>query len=277
VLLLLPPIALVAGVGTNSVDRWMHGSFAEGYVLKEHTISNPIDQLLLHSAPHFPLDYCIWVALVLYMLLAAMSSGVSNFTILGQRLRPNATAPRTILLATALLVLLCMATMNLALAIAPQYFRFGTQTLPNGDNSSSNSNACTLAHIRLENKPTGPAAAPLCQMSEVALFFVKVSLQIPEVGTVLLVLHSLFALCTFAALSQRAFFPPPLRLRMSVYDVSADSLGDAQWTSDNDYEQQRPPSHTASGGSALRKQMRKQRRGRQAKDKANMELLVIEN
>jgi LMBR1 domain-containing protein 1 len=277
VVLLLPPIAIVVGVGTNSVDRWLHGNFAEGYVLSEHLVFNPVDALFLQCAPHFPLDYCLWLALVLHMLLAAMSSGVSHFTLLGQRFLPNATAPRTILLATILLVLLCIGTMDLALAIAPRYFRFGAQTLNANDSTSGES--CTLAHIHLGSSQGGPSApaAPLCQMSEVALFFVKISLQIPEVGTWLLVMHSLFAFCTFCTLAHRTIFQPPLRLRQAEFDISADSSDSSQWVSDNDYQDTRPPSHSASAGSALRKQMRKQKRGKQANQRANMELLVIEN
>ena len=74
---LVPPLMLVIGVGSNTIDRWAHGSASEGYVLSEHIYANPIDKLLLLCAPHFPLDYCVWLALALYILLREVMQAYS--------------------------------------------------------------------------------------------------------------------------------------------------------------------------------------------------------
>ena len=104
-----------------------------GYVLGYTHILNPMNYIFVKSAKVFPIDYVIFLLLVLFFF----SSSVVGIATIGIRflwltifqIRKGRTSPQALLLATLLLALLILAiNYSVAMIVAPGYSHFGPQT-----------------------------------------------------------------------------------------------------------------------------------------------------
>ena len=104
-----------------------------GYVLGETHILNPINRILIEAAKVFPIDYVIFLLIVLFFF----SSSVVGIAVIGIRflwislfqIRKGHTSPQALLLATLLLALIVLAlNYSIAMIVAPGYTHFGPQT-----------------------------------------------------------------------------------------------------------------------------------------------------
>ena len=104
-----------------------------GYVLGYTHILNPMNWILVKAAKVFPIDYVIYLLVVLFFF----SSSVVGITSIGIRflwlrifqIRKGHTSPQAMLLATMLLALIVLAiNYSMGMMVAPGYAHFGPQT-----------------------------------------------------------------------------------------------------------------------------------------------------
>lgn len=104
-----------------------------GYVLGHTNIFNPMNWIFVKAAKVFPIDYVIFLLLVLFFF----SSSVVGIATIGIRflwlkifqIRRSHTSPQALLMATVMLTLMAFAiNYSLAMIVAPQYAHFGPQT-----------------------------------------------------------------------------------------------------------------------------------------------------
>ena len=104
-----------------------------GYILAHTQIPNPINEALVKAAKVFPVDYIIFLLLVMFFF----TSSVVGLAAIGIRflwlpifqIRKGHTSPQALLMATVMLTLISLAiNYSLAMMVAPQYSHFGPQT-----------------------------------------------------------------------------------------------------------------------------------------------------
>jgi len=102
-----------------------------GFFAKYPEVKNPIDLLLWHLAPYFPMDYVVLGSLIAYIFFCTLSGivkiGVRFLWVHLYSIKPRQTAPQGLLL-TAILLMLALLVLNMEiLTLAPQYASYGTQ------------------------------------------------------------------------------------------------------------------------------------------------------
>lgn len=135
--LLLIPIALLIWVSMllTGIDKAKNSVCKAhcGYVLGHNYIFNPVNWILVKSAKIFPIDYVVFLLIVLLLF----SSSVVGIATIGIRflwlkifqIRKGHTSPQALLLATVLLTLIAFAiNYSMAMMVAPQYSHYGPQT-----------------------------------------------------------------------------------------------------------------------------------------------------
>lgn len=164
-----------------------------GYVLGKTQILNPINKILMESAKIFPIDYVIFLLLVLFFF----SSSVVGIATIGIRflwitlfqIRKGRTSPQALLLATVLLALIVLAlNYSVAMIVAPGYAHYGPQTfcdrpLRHPDEQpdcSSNKNSIRPCSERT----TSQAALNVCTPSVVSTFLDRVTVNFSFFGDV---------------------------------------------------------------------------------------------
>ena len=133
-LLLLVTIVIWVSMLLTGIDKAAHSVCKSrcGYILGRTNIFNPINAALVESSKIFPIDYVIFLLLVMFFF----SGSVVGIATIGIRflwlrifqIRKGQTSPQAILMATVMLTLLALAT-NYALVqmVAPQYSHYGPQ------------------------------------------------------------------------------------------------------------------------------------------------------
>ncbi|KAF4311146.1 putative lmbr1 domain protein [Botryosphaeria dothidea] len=164
-----------------------------GYVLGHINIFQPVNWIFVQSSKVFPIDYIIFLLLVLFLFSSSVvgiaTVGIRFLWITIFRIRKGHTSPQALLLATVLLTLMVLAiNYSVAMVIAPQYATFGPQTYcdrptrhpgeqPDCSEHKSAIKPCTeLA----EN----PVAKDICTPSVVTTFINRVTVNFPFFGVV---------------------------------------------------------------------------------------------
>lgn len=164
-----------------------------GYLLGSINIFQPVNAILVVSSKVFPIDYVIFLLLVVLLF----SSSVVGMAVIGIRflwlsifkISKGHTSPQAMLMATILLTLIVLAiNYSVTMIIAPQYATFGPQTYcdrparhageqPDCSNHHSSIRHCTeLA----ENH----AAKDVCTPSVVSTFINRVTINYPFFGVI---------------------------------------------------------------------------------------------
>lgn len=113
----------------SSIDKLSPSAFS--YIIDKAAIVNPMDALLSICLALFPLDYILFIFLVLFLWFATLA----GITRLGIRLawieifpvRRHRTAPQGLLLCSALLMLVCVTLAFSVDTLTPKYVTFGDQ------------------------------------------------------------------------------------------------------------------------------------------------------
>ncbi len=164
-----------------------------GYVLGHINIFQPLNWIFVKSAKVFPIDYVIFLLLVLLFFCSSVvgiaTVGIRFLWVIIFRIRKGHTSPQALLVATVLLTLVVLAiNYSIAMFVAPQYATFGPQTYcdmaplhpgeqPDCTNHTSAIRPCTeLA----EN----PVAKDVCTPSVVSTFINRVTVNFPFFGVV---------------------------------------------------------------------------------------------
>ncbi|CAN8025178.1 unnamed protein product [Ixodes persulcatus] len=144
---LLRPVQITVGCGSMllgllvwlslllvSIDKALHSlGYKMGYLLPKASLPNPLDMALVQSQKVFPIDYVLYLAVVLYLVMCTVygirKMGIWFRTLPAQmyRIRPGRTRPQGILLLCLSLMFAVLALNVLLYSVCPQYTTFGSQ------------------------------------------------------------------------------------------------------------------------------------------------------
>ncbi|EGD85594.1 hypothetical protein H112_06503 [Trichophyton rubrum D6] len=181
---------LLTGIdkATNSICK--HNC---GYILAKVNVFNPINWALLQSAKVFPIDYVLFIVLVLHFF----SSSVVGVATVGIRflwvrifgIRKGHTTPQALLLATVMLALIILAlNFSISMMVAPQYATYGPQTFCDTP-SDHGEHSLSCEHRPQDVKPCSEltenhSAKDVCTPSVVSVFLNRITLNYPFFGMV---------------------------------------------------------------------------------------------
>ncbi|KAL8640269.1 MAG: hypothetical protein Q9226_008767 [Calogaya cf. arnoldii] len=104
-----------------------------GYILGHINIVNPMNWILVKSSKIFPIDYAIFLILVLFFFFSSVvgmaSIGIRFLWLRLFQIRSGHTSPQALLMGTVMLSLVSLAiNYAVAMMVAPQYSHYGPQT-----------------------------------------------------------------------------------------------------------------------------------------------------
>ncbi|KAF1992574.1 hypothetical protein K402DRAFT_458950 [Aulographum hederae CBS 113979] len=164
-----------------------------GYLLGHINIFQPVNWVFVKSAKVFPIDYIIF----LFLILLFFSSSVVGIATVGIRflwitifkIRKGHTSPQALLMATVLLTLVVLAiNYSVAMMVAPQYATFGPQTYCDrpsrhpGEQPDCTHHKNAIRHC--SELSDNPVAKDVCTPSVVSTFLNRVTLNFPFFGVV---------------------------------------------------------------------------------------------
>jgi LMBR1 domain-containing protein 1 len=164
-----------------------------GYLLAHINIFQPINWILVVSARIFPVDYVIFLLLVMLFFSASIigiaTIGIRVLWITIFRIRKAHTSPQALLIATVMLTLMTLAiNYSIAMMVAPQYATFGPQTFcdhplrhPGEQPDCSDHPQHIVPCTELSDNP---AARNVCTPSVVSTFLNRVTVNFPFFGVV---------------------------------------------------------------------------------------------
>lgn len=164
-----------------------------GYVLGHINIFQPINYIFVVSSKVFPIDYIVFLLLILLLFCASVvgiaTVGIRFLWITIFKIRKGHTSPQALLLATVLLTLIVLAiNYSVAMMVAPQYATFGSQTYcdrparhpgeqPDCTHHKSAIRSCS-------ELASNPVAKDVCTPSVVSQFINRVTVNFPFFGVV---------------------------------------------------------------------------------------------
>ncbi|MCJ1262182.1 hypothetical protein MMC22_002052 [Lobaria immixta] len=104
-----------------------------GYILGHVNVFNPINWIFVKSSTVFPIDYVLFLLLVLFFFASSVvgigTLGIRFLWLKLFQIRQGHTSPQALLMATVLLTLTALAfNFSIAMFVAPQYTHYGPQT-----------------------------------------------------------------------------------------------------------------------------------------------------
>jgi LMBR1 domain-containing protein 1 len=165
-----------------------------GYILAYLNIFQPINYIMVKSAKVFPIDYVLFLLLVLFFFSASVvgiaTVGIRFLWLTVFKIRKGHTSPQALLMATVMLNLIVLAiNYSMAMVVAPQYATFGPQTfcdhLPRHPHEQPD---CTHDHASIKpctELSKNPAAKDVCTPSVLSTFINRVTINFPFFGVVL--------------------------------------------------------------------------------------------
>ena len=195
--LLLVIIALIifASMLITGVDKAKNSICKRhcGYILGSINIFQPINYILVKSAKVFPIDYIIFLFLVLLFFGASIvglaTIGIRILWITIFRIRKAHTSPQALLVATVMLTLITLAlNYSISMMVAPQYATFGPQTYcdhpPRHAGEQPDCSNHTKHIIPCSELADSAAAKNVCTPSVVSTFLNRVTVNFPFFGVV---------------------------------------------------------------------------------------------
>ena len=195
-----------------------------GYILGHINIFNPMNWIFVKSAKVFPIDYVIFLLVVLLFFF----SSVVGIAVIGIRflwlrifqIRKGHTSPQALLLATILLTLIALAiNYAMAMIVAPQYAHYGPQTycdrpLRHPDDQPDCTNH-TKAIKPCSETSKSQAATNVCTPSVGSTFLDSITVNFSFFGAV-----DFWAQIAFLGMSSLCLYPVPLFRCISIFTES---------------------------------------------------------
>ena len=168
-----------------------------GYLLGSINIFQPINFFLVKAARVFPIDYALFVLLVLFLFSASVVAiatvGIRFLWLTIFKIRKGNSSPQALLMATTLLALMVLA-INYAVTnfIAPQYSIFGPQTycdMDQGPSLTANDTRLSCSDHPDRLRPCSEAvnsksARDVCTPSVMSTFINRINVNFPFFGLV---------------------------------------------------------------------------------------------
>ena len=195
VLLIIVVLLIFASMLITGIDKGKNSICGRhcGYLLGSIHIFQPMNYILVQSSKVFPIDYVIFLLLVLLFFSASVvglaTIGVRILWITIFRIRKAHTSPQALLVSTVLLTLITLAlNYSIAMMLAPQYATFGPQTYcahPPRHPGEQPDCSSHPNHILPCSETAGSAAAQnVCTPSVVSTFLNRVTVNFPFFGVV---------------------------------------------------------------------------------------------
>ncbi|KAF2636377.1 hypothetical protein P280DRAFT_473215 [Massarina eburnea CBS 473.64] len=179
--------------GVDKAKNSICGSHC-GYILGYINIFQPMNYIFVKSSKVFPVDYVLFLLLVLFFFCASVvgiaSIGIRFLWLTIFQIRKGKTSPQALLMATVMLNLIVLAiNYSIAMVVAPQYATFGAQTFcdieprhPGEQPDCTHNNARIIPCTELSSNP---AANAVCTPSVLSTFINRVTINFPFFGVVL--------------------------------------------------------------------------------------------
>lgn len=195
ILLVIVTLIIFASMLITGVDKAKNSICKQhcGYLLANINIFQPINWVLVKSARVFPIDYIIFLFLVLIFFTASIvglaTIGIRVLWITIFRIRKAHTSPQALLVATVMLTLITLAlNYSIAMMVAPQYATFGPQTYcdhpPRHAGEQPDCTNHTNHIIPCSELADNAAAKNVCTPSVVSTFLNRVTINFPFFGVV---------------------------------------------------------------------------------------------
>ncbi|KAF1959334.1 putative lysosomal cobalamin transporter [Byssothecium circinans] len=165
-----------------------------GYILGHINIFQPINWIFVKSSKVFPVDYVLFLLLILFFFSASVvgiaTVGIRFLWVTLFKIRKGKTSPQALLMATVMLNLIVLAiNYSIAMIVAPQYATFGPQTFcdrqprhPGEQPDCTNDKARIIPCTELSSNS---AANAVCTPSVLSTFINRVTINFPFFGVVL--------------------------------------------------------------------------------------------
>ncbi|CAI6281795.1 unnamed protein product [Periconia digitata] len=165
-----------------------------GYILGHINIFQPINWIFVKSSKVFPIDYVLFLLLVLFFFSASVvgiaTVGIRFLWLTIFKIRKGHTSPQALLMATVMLNLIVLAiNYSIAMIVAPQYATFGPQTFcdrtPRHPGEQPDCSHDKSRIIPCTELSSNPAAKEVCTPSVISTFINRVTINFPFFGVVL--------------------------------------------------------------------------------------------
>jgi LMBR1 domain-containing protein 1 len=165
-----------------------------GYILGYMHIFQPINWVLVKSAKVFPIDYVIFLLLVLFFFSASVvgiaTVGIRFLWVTLFKIRKGHTSPQAMLMATVMLTLIVLAiNYSVTMIVAPQYATFGPQTFcdrsPRHPHEHPDCSEHTKAIKPCTELAENPVAKEVCTPSVNSTFLNRITINFPFFGVIM--------------------------------------------------------------------------------------------
>jgi LMBR1 domain-containing protein 1 len=195
ILLVIVVLVIFASMLITGIDKAKNSICQRrcGYLLGHNNIFQPINWLLVKTSTVFPIDYIIFLLLVMLFFSASVigiaTIGIRILWITIFRIRKAHTSPQALLVATVMLTLMTLAiNYSIAMMVAPQYATFGPQTFcdhpPKHPGEQPDCSDHQQHIIPCTENTNNPAAKNVCTPSVVSTFLNRVTVNYPFFGVV---------------------------------------------------------------------------------------------
>ncbi|MCJ1238301.1 hypothetical protein MMC14_006290 [Varicellaria rhodocarpa] len=204
-----------------------------GYILAYTNIFNPVNWIFVKSAKVFPIDYVIFLLLVLFFFASSVvgiaSLGIRFLWLKIFQIRKGHTSPQALLMATVMLTLMALAiNYSLAMMVAPQYAHYGPQTYCDHPlRHPGEQPNCTdhPNHIRpCSEISENPAAKNVCTPTVISTFLDRVTVNFSFFGIVDFWAQFVF-LAVFLVVFVTSLFRTP---KLNEYQLEQDAEEDEE-------------------------------------------------
>ena len=195
VLLVIVVLIIFASMLITGIDKAKNSICKRhcGYLLAHINIFQPINWVLVKSSKVFPIDYVIFLFIVLIFFGASIvglaTIGIRVFWLTIFRIRKAHTSPQALLMATVMLTLIALAlNYSIAMMVAPQYATFGPQTFcdhpPRHPGEQPDCSSHKNHILPCTESSDGAAAKNVCTATVVSTFLNRVTVNFPFFGVV---------------------------------------------------------------------------------------------
>ena len=164
-----------------------------GYILGHINIFNPINWILVISSKVFPIDYVLFLLLVVFFFASSIigiaSLGIRFLWLKIFQIRKAHTSPQALMMATVMLTLISLAiNYSLAMMVAPQYAHYGPQTFcdhpPRHPGEQPDCTNHTRHILHCSEVTDSPAAKNVCTPTVVSTFLDRITINFSFFGVV---------------------------------------------------------------------------------------------
>ncbi|KAL9111997.1 MAG: hypothetical protein Q9227_003617 [Pyrenula ochraceoflavens] len=197
IFLLLVTILVFVSILITGIDKAAHSVCKHhcGYLLAHARITQPLNWILVKTAKVFPIDYILFLLLVLLFfsgtIVGIATVGIRFLWLTIFRIRKGHTSPQALLVATVLLTLITLAlNYSIAMMVAPQYATFGPQTFCDhpprhpGEQPDCSHHKSDIKLCREVPSHSQAAAQNVCTPSVVSTFLNRITVNFPFFGVV---------------------------------------------------------------------------------------------